>query len=200
VLGFFADDFSQTDRTPAEIQAGSIGGASILSLAAGGFAGAAKKIGGLISDFKALGKFSDVDIPDGPSASVNFRALSETSRKPKLKVVDNALPNATEVIIDPQKLIGYSLNPTHPVGKNKAIVFESALGYNLSNADDLIAKIRIGVTQNVAVPKQLDKFGQRYTVDIPITGPNGKTVPVRTGFIVDTGATTPRLVSAFINN
>ncbi len=34
--------------------------------------------------------------------------------------------------------LGDALNPDHPVGGNKAKVFESALGYIKSNADDLI--------------------------------------------------------------
>ena len=40
-----------------------------------------------------------------------------------------------------KKLTEYALNPNHPVGRNKAKVFESALGYNQSNADDLMRQI-----------------------------------------------------------
>lgn len=47
--------------------------------------------------------------------------------------VQNVLPNVEKAIINPNKLTEYALNPEHPVGGNKAKVFESALGYNQSN-------------------------------------------------------------------
>jgi hypothetical protein len=45
----------------------------------------------------------------------------------------NALPNYRNAVIPREKLEGYVLNPMHPVGKNKAIVFKSALGFYKSN-------------------------------------------------------------------
>ena len=45
----------------------------------------------------------------------------------------NALPNYQRAVILREKLEGYSLNPEHPVGKHKAIVFKSALGYEQAN-------------------------------------------------------------------
>jgi hypothetical protein len=45
---------------------------------------------------------------------------------------------------------------------------------------------------------RLDQFGQRYTVIVDITGPNGRTVPVETGWIVDPGSSVPRLVTLFV--
>jgi filamentous hemagglutinin len=57
-------------------------------------------------------------------------------------------------------------------------VFESALGFNKSNADGLISQIQDGVTKYPATPGKADQFGQRFTVDIPVTGPNGNTVQI----------------------
>lgn len=115
-----------------------------------------------------------------------------------LKVIDGAIPNATNAVIDPNKIIGYALNPNNATGANKAIVFESALGYNQSNAGELITQIQQGVKTSPAVMGKADQFGQRFTVDMPITGPNGNTVTVRTGWIFDPGSTTPRLVTAYV--
>ena len=115
-----------------------------------------------------------------------------------VKAVDGALPNAGEAVIDPNKLTSYALNPQHPVGGDKARVFESALGYNQSNADQLIGGIQQGVLTNPAVMGKVDQFGQRFTVDMPITGPNGNTVMVRTGWVLDPGATVPRLATAYV--
>lgn len=113
-------------------------------------------------------------------------------------VVEGAIPNAANAVIDPGKLTSYALNPAHPVGGNKAIVFDSALGYNAANADQLIAQIQQGVRTNPAVLGKVDQFGQRFTVDMPITGPNGNTATVRTGWIIDPGTATPRLTTTYV--
>lgn len=108
------------------------------------------------------------------------------------------LPNAENAIIDPKKLTEYALNPDHPKGKNKAKVFESALGYNRSNADDLINQIYEKLPSCEAELGKLDEFGQRYTIDIPITGPNGNTVNVRTGWIIKTDSDIPNMTTLFV--
>ncbi|MEJ4044317.1 two-partner secretion domain-containing protein [Erwinia sp. SLM-02] len=109
------------------------------------------------------------------------------------------LVNADKAVIDPNKVTSYALNSEHPVGGNKAKVFESALGYNQSNAADLITKVQEGVKSNSVKMGSSDKFGQRMTIDMPITGPNGKTVIVRTGWIYDVGSTTPRMTTIYVN-
>jgi len=109
------------------------------------------------------------------------------------------LVNADKAVIDPNKVTSYALNTEHPTGGNKAKVFESALGYNQSNAADLIAKVQEGVKMNPVKMGSSDKFGQRMTIDMPITGPNGNTVVVRTGWIYDVVSTTPRLTTIYVN-
>ena len=42
----------------------------------------------------------------------------------------NKLVNAENAKIDPKKVTEHVLNSEHPVGKNKAKIFESVLGYN----------------------------------------------------------------------
>jgi len=44
-----------------------------------------------------------------------------------------ALPNYQRAVIPENKLLRYSLDPTHPRGRHKAIVFKSALGFDQSN-------------------------------------------------------------------
>lgn len=51
-----------------------------------------------------------------------------------------------------------------------------------------------------AVLGQMDEYGQRYTVDILITGPNGNTVNVRTGWIIRTGSDIPELTTIFVKD
>jgi filamentous hemagglutinin len=108
------------------------------------------------------------------------------------------LPNADQAVIDAAKIKSYALNPGHPVGRNKARVFDSALGFNQSNADEFINQVQQGVLNNPATLGKLDNYGQRYTVIIPMTGPNGSTVPVLTGWIFDPGSTIPRLTTTYV--
>ena len=124
--------------------------------------------------------------------------LAGAEIKAASSVVDGALANADNAVIDSRKLIDYALNPTHPVGGDKAIVFESAIGYNQSNASSLIAQIEQGVTQYPAIAGRIDQFGSRFSVDIPVAGPNGNTVIVRSAWIYDTGSNNPRLTSIYV--
>ncbi|MDK4708829.1 DUF6883 domain-containing protein, partial [Kingella negevensis] len=115
------------------------------------------------------------------------------------KVIEqNLIPNADSVIIDTRKFTDYALNPNHDVGRHKARVFESALGYNQSNATELILKIRQGLKDNPARLGKKDQYGQRYTVDIPITGPNGKTAIVTTGWILVPGSEIPKMTTVLV--
>ena len=47
---------------------------------------------------------------------------------------------------------------------------------------------------------KLDVYGQRYTVDIPITGPNGNTVNARTGWIIKPDSNIPELTTIYVKN
>lgn len=110
-----------------------------------------------------------------------------------------ALPNVEKVIVDSRKVTDYALNPNNlSGGANKARVFESALGYNQSNADHLIQQIQSKLPTSEAVLAKLDKYGQRFTIDIPITGPNGKTTIVRTGWILEPDSQVPRMTTIFV--
>lgn len=51
-----------------------------------------------------------------------------------------------------------------------------------------------------AVLGTLDEYGQRYTVDILISGSKGSTVNVRTGWIIKSGSDVPELTTLFVND
>lgn len=110
----------------------------------------------------------------------------------------NILPNADRVIIPKEKFTAYALNKEHPKGKDKALVFESALGFVKDNADELIQVIREKVSLFEAIKAQPDKYGDRYKVYIDVKGPNGNTATVLTAWIVSKGET--RLTSAYVKD
>lgn len=109
----------------------------------------------------------------------------------------SCLIGANQAKTDTRKFTEYALNPNHSVGGDKAKVFESALGYNLSNYQDLLHQIRRGVMSNTPVPGKINKFGTRYTVDIPVSGPKGSAI-VRTWWIYRPGSQVPELTTLFV--
>lgn len=62
----------------------------------------------------------------------------------------------------------------------------------------LTSQVRQQLPNNEAILGLKDQYGQRFTVDMLITGPNGNTETVRTGWIFDVGSDTPRLTTIFV--
>jgi hypothetical protein len=86
------------------------------------------------------------------------------------------------------------MNPDHPVGGNKYRVIHSKTGLDTNDAAIIQQQIREGVREGTPILGKADQYGQRWSVDVPLTGPNG-TIIVRTAWILDAGSTTPRMVT-----
>lgn len=108
------------------------------------------------------------------------------------------LLNAEHAVVDYKKLSTYSLDPNHLSGGHKARVFQSALGYNPTNADVLGARVQEGVLTAPAKILDANQHGQRMAVDMPILGANGETVIVRSGWIYEPDAVVPRMTTIFV--
>ena len=92
------------------------------------------------------------------------------------------------------KFTGYALNPDKDI--NKAMAFKKALGYDMTNAEDLIENILDHVDENKLVPKTDKGFGMLYEYVVRLIGPNGKTANVLTAWIED--GKKKRLTSAYV--
>ena len=106
------------------------------------------------------------------------------------------LPNADGVKIEMEKITDYLLNPLHPDAAGKAAFF-SAMGFRVGEWEGLANTLRQVAVDGPVVTKVDSLHGTKYVVDGRITTPIGKTVFVRTVWIVDHGASTPRLVTAY---
>ncbi|SCL30895.1 hypothetical protein GA0070624_4164 [Micromonospora rhizosphaerae] len=96
--------------------------------------------------------------------------------------------------IDARKITSYAMNPDHPVGKNKYRVINSATGLDVEDAALIEEQIRNGVREGIPVLGKADQYGQRWSVDLPLTGPKG-TIMVRTAWMLEVGSSTPRLIT-----
>ena len=107
------------------------------------------------------------------------------------------LPNQDKMRIPPEKFTRYVLD--YDKAKDKAIAFQTALGYNKANASSLISNIASNVNNFEAVPKGDDGYGMRYEVIMKLTGANGKVANVLTAWLDDRHKGEVRLISAYID-
>ena len=106
------------------------------------------------------------------------------------------LPNADHCVVHEAKALTYLLCLTHPSGRSKAKFF---LGRGFRPDEWRIfaeAMIEHGRTYDVfeVVPTE---FGVTYTVEGPLTTPDGRSSRVRSVWMIDRGQTRPRLISAY---
>ena len=113
-------------------------------------------------------------------------------------VHSKALPNHQRAIIPGNKLLRYALDPTHPRGRHKAIVFKSVLGFDQSNWQTLKRIILDEVPYHEATPGKQDEHGARFRMLFPIKGPNGNTAEVVVTWIIKEGTDYPSLDSTWV--
>ena len=107
------------------------------------------------------------------------------------------LPNAERAFVDIAKLRDYSLNSEHKEGKHKARVFAAALGFGIEDADRLRDKLlEIAKTEDCRVGRKT-RHGQRYLIDFEMSH-RSKSARLRSGWIVRTGESLPRLVTCYV--
>ncbi len=106
------------------------------------------------------------------------------------------LPNAHLAEIDPIKLHGYLLSPTHPVGRFKARFF-AALGYSADEWQALEADLRIQHLSQPAQPGPSVPNGQPYTIRAILMGPNGQSASVLSVWFVRSQTGVPHFVTAY---
>ena len=115
----------------------------------------------------------------------------------------NLLPNYHLAYIEVSKLVEYALNPENERGQHKARVIERALGFNLSNWEQLQHAILEALPHHEAVFVSETPFGTKYRVDLVISGPNDQVANLLTIWQYDhqpdhTTKDEPRLVTLYI--
>lgn len=106
------------------------------------------------------------------------------------------LPEAERARIEPAKVRDYLLSREHPVGRFKAVFFES-LGYSADAWQRLEADLRVLAVGGEATLGDQTKYGQKYEVHGTLTGASGRSASVVTAWIVRWGEEAPSFVTAF---
>ncbi len=107
------------------------------------------------------------------------------------------LPNPDRAVIPPEKIEGYALNPDHPEGRHKAVVFRSALGIGIAEAEALRVALRQALQNREALATQRNAHGQKYQVDFTMPTTD-ESVMIRSAWIVRNGENFPRLITCYV--
>ena len=108
------------------------------------------------------------------------------------------LPNGERAVVDIRKLRDYCLNPDNPRGSRKAHVFRAALGMTKVDAPALRLRLLQVAASEQAQVGEVDRYGQRYTVDFDLRKGTRKAI-VRSGWIILSDETVPRLTTCYVS-
>ena len=106
------------------------------------------------------------------------------------------LPNATELIVEREKILDYLLNPVHRYGAAKERFF-TAFGFRPDTCEVLGEALREHGRKNEIVRVYETGFGPRFIVEGALNTPTGRRPRVRTVWQFDHGAIAPRLITAY---
>jgi Domain of unknown function (DUF6883) len=106
------------------------------------------------------------------------------------------LSNADAAVVSRDKVVDYLLNPWHPDGAAKAAFF-AAMGFHVDRWQELANALKRLAETASATIRVDSPHGSKYIVDGTIGTPSGRSVSVRSVWIVDLGSQAPRLVTAY---
>ncbi len=105
----------------------------------------------------------------------------------------------TAISIPPNKIPKYALNLNHPIGGDKAYMFQRHLGYTQDNYSFLEKQIQEKALTANAVERQPNEYGRIFQVDLEILGNyQGQKETVRTGWIVKPDSNLAQLTTLYI--
>ena len=106
------------------------------------------------------------------------------------------LPNSDRATVDPRKVRDYLLSEAHPVGRFKSSFFIS-FGYTDDQwellRDDLLTLARTGQ----AVPGKPSAFGRMFEVNGILKAPSGRSVELKTIWMIRENEDAPHFVTAY---
>jgi hypothetical protein len=105
------------------------------------------------------------------------------------------LPDGENAQVDRAKITEYLLSASHPDGRSKAAFFMQ-FGFRVEEWGILASALKQLGTSNPVSSTVESQYGARYTVDGPLTAPDGRAPLVRTVWIAEPGHP-PRLITAY---
>lgn len=105
------------------------------------------------------------------------------------------LPYSENAYVPKEKLLGYLLSETHPIGKFKAKFFRK-LGFNETNVEKL-EQYLLSIAQTNEIDEMKETpFGINYTIKGFIKFPHHIGATIKTIWFIESGTMKPRFVTA----
>jgi len=105
------------------------------------------------------------------------------------------LPDAESAYIDPGKIAGYLLSETHPRGRLKAAFFRR-FGFSAGHPGVFAEALLNHARSHDLAGAVETAFGIHYIIEGAIETPDKRNPVVRTVWVIKTGETLPRFVTA----
>ena len=105
------------------------------------------------------------------------------------------LPNYRDVVVSGNKIAGYLLSLSHPVGRSKAQFF-LGFGFRPDKGDVLIQALKAHAAHEVSRTEP-SPFGMRYIIDGALNTPDGRDPLVRTVWFIETDKDLANFVTAY---
>ena len=106
------------------------------------------------------------------------------------------IPNFETAVIPREKITGYLLSLSHPVGRAKAKFFR-AHGYSYENAQILAQDLSRVAALGRVVEEESTAYGTKYVAEGDILTPRGTTIVVRTVWFAEAEGIPLRFVTAY---
>ena len=106
------------------------------------------------------------------------------------------VPNYERAFVPEAKVAGYLLSDTHPIGRHKAKFF-TMFGFLVERWSELATALSLHAANYEAVKVENARYGTRYVVEGIMPTHDGRIPLVRTVWVIDHGADTPRFVSVY---
>ncbi len=101
-------------------------------------------------------------------------------------------------VVELSRLQLYCLDPRHARGAHKARQFATRLGLSARDAETLQATFLTAARKSdKAETGARDEYGQRYSLDVEVSGPNGSAT-ARTFWITRKGDPGPRFATCYL--
>jgi hypothetical protein len=104
-------------------------------------------------------------------------------------------PRHVSIVVSQRKLTDYLLSDSHPVGRFKAVFFQS-MGYS-NAAPNLLAQDLTALVGNSLEISEVTPFGRKFLSRGTLEGPSGRKALVTAIWIILPGEDQLRLVTAY---
>jgi hypothetical protein len=108
----------------------------------------------------------------------------------------DTIPNAEKAVIDNDKLNGYILSFSHPLGRFKAAFFQK-LGFSVENCELFEQCLREIILTREVTKIETSRHGRKYVVEGSIVSPSGQKVHLVTVWIILNKEVIPRFITAY---